>query len=119
MLGWNKDLWLIDPGSCLYFQYNWDLWKEKAVGPFAYIKDHVLLSAATELAAADKYCRSLLTPAAIDDLVGQIPVDWLQWSDRTEEPEELRQVYSEFLKLRLGHSAEFIEEADNARNALI
>lgn len=119
MLIWNKELWLIDHGSSLYFQYNWDLWKEKATGPFVYIKDHVLLPVATELYEADKFCRSIITPAFIDELVNLIPVDWLQWADREENPETLRQVYSEFLKLRLNHSGNFIQEADNARKALI
>jgi hypothetical protein len=43
MLVWNKELWLIDHGSCLYFQYSWEGWEQKAVSPFAFIKDHVLL----------------------------------------------------------------------------
>ena len=43
MLMWHKELWLIDHGSCLYFQYTWTNWETKAIAPFLFIKDHVLL----------------------------------------------------------------------------
>src|SRR6476620_6702162 len=49
MLLWNKELWLIDHGSCLYFQYTWTNWEEKTTAPFAFGKDHVLLPVAGKL----------------------------------------------------------------------
>jgi len=119
MLIWNKELWLIDHGSSLYFQYTWDNWREKATGPFAYIKDHVLLPYAQQLAEADAFCRVKITPEAIDEIVSLIPGNWLQWPDRDEDPAELRKIYSDFLKLRLNHSPQFILEAENAAKPLI
>src|ERR1700749_1922352 len=53
MLTWNKELWLIDHGAALYFHHSWDNWKEQAVRPFLQVKDHVLLSKASELDEVD------------------------------------------------------------------
>lgn len=119
MLSWNKELWLIDHGSCLYFQYNWEGWETKATGPFPYIKDHVLLSQATQLEEADAICRQLLTEEKIEGLVKIIPEDWLKWPDSEESPGQLRNVYGSFLKKRLTHSARFIQEAQDAAKVLI
>lgn len=119
MLIWNKDLWLIDHGSSLYFQYNWDTWREKATGPFAYIKDHVLLPSAKMLTEVNEFCRTRITEQVIDEIASLIPDNWLQWEDRTESEQELREVYANFLKLRLTHSTQFIQEAENAAKTLI
>src|SRR5580698_11611167 len=54
MLTWHKELWLIDHGAALYFHHSWDNWKEQAVRPFLQVKDHVLLSRATELELVDE-----------------------------------------------------------------
>lgn len=119
MLLWNKELWLIDHGSCLYFQYNWTGWEEKATGPFAFIKDHVLLPSATELDRADEICRKLLTEEKLKEITNLIPLEWLQWEESNESPDDRRRVYFEFLSRRLAASANFIEEANHARKALI
>jgi hypothetical protein len=119
LLIWNKELWLIDHGSSLYFQYTWDTWKAKATGPFRYIQDHVLLSQAHDLAEANDYCQERITPAAIDEVVNLVPDNWLQWEDASGDPPQLRKIYSDFLKERLGHSQQFTLEAQNAAKALI
>ena len=119
MLLWHKELWLIDHGSCLFFQYNWTNWEQKAVGPFAFIKDHVLLPNAAQLAEADTYCKSLITPEVIKAITDMIPIDWLQWQESNETPEQRREVYYQFLVRRLQYSTEFIKEANDARAALI
>ncbi len=49
MLIWNKQLWLIDHGACLYFHHSWTNWETNAKSSFALIKDHVLLPQATLL----------------------------------------------------------------------
>src|ERR1700754_3031990 len=54
MLTWNKGLWLSDHGAALYFHHTWDNWKEQAVRPFLQVKDHVLLSRASELDGVDE-----------------------------------------------------------------
>jgi hypothetical protein len=114
MLMWHKELWLIDHGSCLYFQYNWEGWAAKATGPFVYIKDHVLLPQATRMEEADKICKELISEEKIWNIVQLIPDEWLKWESSNESPEQLRNVYSTFLNLRLNHSNQFVKEVENA-----
>lgn len=118
MLTRSKELWLIDHGSCLYFHYNWDGWEKKAEGSFRYIKDHVLLPQATELEEADRLCKALLNESMLDQIVNMVPDEWLKWESHNESPQELRSVYSSFLKKRLEYSTEFIKEAQDAKTRL-
>lgn len=119
MLMWQKELWLIDHGSCLYFQHSWVHWRKHAEGPFALIKDHVLLPQASQLAEADAACRALLTPAVLQHIVGLVPETWLRWEGTDEGPEALRAVYLEFLLIRLAHAQAFLKEAQDARQAIV
>lgn len=114
MLIWHKELWLIDHGSCLYFQYTWDGWEKKAISPFPYIKDHVLLPQATLMEEADRICRELIHEDKIREIVAMIPDEWLTWEGQDESPEELRAVYSSFLIQRLNISEQFINTARDA-----
>lgn len=114
MLVRNKELWLIDHGSCLYFHYNWDGWEAKATGPFKYIKDHVLLNRATRLDEADELCKELITDDIIRKVVSLVPEDWLIWEKSEITPAEIRDVYCNFLSMRLKHSKQFIKEAQDA-----
>ena len=119
MLIWHKELWLIDHGACLYFHHSWSSWEKHAQSPFALINDHVLLPQASELAATDLIFKKLLTKERLQDIVNYIPEDWLHWEDTDETPEAIREVYFQFLSIRLNHSEIFINEAQNAREALI
>ncbi len=119
MLIWHRELWLIDHGSCLYFQYNWDGWEEKATGPFQYIKDHVLLPQATLMEEADRICRELINDDKIQEIVQLIPDEWLKWESQDETPDQLRSVYFGFLSRRLNYSEQFIKEAQDAAETLI
>lgn len=115
MLTRNKELWLIDHGSSMYFHYNWETWEQKATAPFNYLKDHVLLPQADKLEEADTLCRELINEQVVSEIVSMIPDDWLVWDSHTETPEELRDVYKEFLTRRLNYSPQFIKEALDAK----
>ncbi len=119
MLVWNNELWLIDHGSCLYFQYSWNTWETHSKSSFALIKDHVLLPHAALLNETDIEFKTLLTEEKIEAIVSLIPDEWLHWEGTLESPESLRKVYLNFLLIRLQHSEIFINEAKNAREALI
>ena len=119
MLIWHKELWLIDHGSSLYFQYNWEGWEKKAVSPFLYIKDHVLLPQATQMEEADRICRELITEEKIREIVQLIPDEWLQWELQDETPEQLRNVYYTFLINRLNFSNQFIQTVKDAAKTSI
>lgn len=119
MLLWHKELWLIDHGAALYFHHTWHNWQEQATRPFAPVRDHVLLPWATELEAADAAFRAVLTPERIHAVVSLIPNDWLTGEWQTETPDEIRQVYIDFLNTRLDHSSVFVNEAQHAKSALV
>jgi len=119
MLIWHKELWLIDHGSCLNFQYTWNDWEIKAKSPFAYIKEHVLLNKASLLKEVGSEFKKSLTDKKLKEIVDLIPDEWLQWEDNEDAPGTLREIYFKFLSLRLKHSATFINEAENARKTLI
>ncbi|TRZ46237.1 HipA family kinase [Robertkochia solimangrovi] len=119
MLMWHKELWLIDHGASFYFHHNFGNWEKQATTPFPIIKDHVLLPKASKLADSDQKFKEILTDEVLRELTALIPDDWLQWQETELEPQEIREVYFQFLKIRLAHTELFINEAQNARKALI
>lgn len=118
MLIWHKELWLIDHGASLYFHHSWQNWEAQASRPFVLIKDHVLLSKATELEAVDREFRTVLSPELIRSVVSLIPDEWLQ-DDAFPTVQEHRKAYEQFLTTRIAHSEIFVKEAQNARKVLI
>ena len=121
MLMWHKELWLIDHGSTLYFHHNRTNWVDASVNLFQYIKEHVLLPFTTEseLIAADEYARQILTEEVLHELTSLIPDEWTEWREDEESADDIREVYFQFLNNRLKHSDIFLNEAINARKALI
>jgi len=119
MLMWHKQLWLIDHGACLYFHHSWSTWQKHAQSPFANIKDHVLLSQAGFLEEANHEFAKLLTEEKLRNIVALIPDEWLHWKATKETPESIREVYLQFLLIRLKHSGIFTKEAQHARKVLI
>ena len=119
MLCWHRELWLIDHGASLYFHHSWEKWEEQAERPFVHIKDHVLLSRATELESVDKTFRALLTKEKIDSIVSVIPDEWLSGESFFSSLIQHREAYAQFLTRRIANSAIFIKEAQHAREKLI
>ncbi len=119
MLMWHKDLWLIDHGAAFYFHHTWTNWENHARSPFALIKDHVLLSQATELNSVDAEFKKILTEEVLTNIVNLIPNEWLQWKDTDETPEQIKATYLKFLLIRKDNSDIFIKEAQDARTILI
>ena len=71
------------------------------------------------LAEADAACRELLTPAVLQRIVDLVPDTWLRWEGTDQGPEALRAVYLEFLLIRLAHAPVFLNEAQDARQAIV
>ncbi len=115
LLMWHKELWIIDNGASFYFHHSWQNFDVAAKTPFKYVKDHVLLSQASKLTEADVFAKENLDDEFFRELVNLIPEDWLQWNDAEENPEEIREIYFQFLKTRLANSEIFLKEAQNAR----
>jgi hypothetical protein len=114
MLMWRKELWLIDHGASLYFHHSWSDWKNGAK-PFPKIKDHVLLSLASDLNGVDIEFRNKLSDDIIQKIVSMIPAEWLANGSSFESDEDHRHAYVEFLTSRLSQSELFVKEASDAR----
>ncbi len=114
MLFWNKELWLIDHGASLYFHHNPENWQSQAEKPFVQIKDHVLLNQASSITAVHDFMLEKIQPNFINELVDNIPEDWLSTDDEISKP-----LYLGFLTKRLANADTFLNEAENARKALI
>lgn len=118
MLMWHNELWLIDHGAALYFHHAWDDWEMQATKPFVRVKDHVLLAWATELDEADRLLKSKLTKPVIEHIVQQIPEAWLA-DVAGQSPAEAREVYKQFLTMRVAASEVFVNEAKDARERIV
>lgn len=119
LLMWHRELWLIDHGASLYFHHGGQEWAEQAKRPFVQVKDHVLLPRASELETVDTEFKGTLTPDRVASIVALLPDDWLTDPSSDDSPEVRRQRYAQFLVDRIAHSDIFVQEAQNARAALI
>jgi hypothetical protein len=119
MLTWHKELWLIDHGAALYFHHAWKNWEEQATRPFLQVKDHVLLSRATELDQVDRQFSAILTGERIRSIIDLIPDEWLIGETTFTSPQQYRDAYAHFLILRIQNSSVFIKEAQHAAETFI
>lgn len=119
LLIWNRELWLIDHGASFLFHHNWENWETQALSPFAMIKDHVLLPKANLLAKVDQEMKSLITMSMIQEVISEVPDEWLLASRDVETAEEARAVYVAFLTKRLENSHVFLNQAEDARKTLV
>jgi hypothetical protein len=119
LLIWQKDLWLIDHGSCLYFHYDWNDYLDRSRTPFSHIKEHTLLPFASALDEVDATLRTRLTPEIIRQIIQLVPDRWLNGEPRFASNAEHRQAYTDYLVSRLEASHTFVEEARNARAQLV
>lgn len=109
LLVWHRDLWVIDHGASLYFHHAWGggaLLKEGAPARFAAQPwspdDHVLLSAASGLPAADAEIGALLDEGVFAEVLAEVPDQWLEPVPGAETPDAVRAAYVSFLVARLG-----------------
>ncbi|GAA3922902.1 HipA family kinase [Hymenobacter algoricola] len=119
LLMWHKELWLIDHGAALYVHHAGPGWERPGHRPFAQVKDHVLLPRAAELAAADARGHACLTPERLRAIVALVPDEWLTEAGDDAPAEQQRAAYVQFLENRLAASETFVQEAQDARKALI
>ncbi len=119
ILIWEKNLWLIDHGACLYFHHDWNNYLERSRSPFPLIKDHTLLRFASRLDEVDAELRQWLSPELIESILQLIPDAWLDNSSLFAGPDEERQAYRTYLLNRLDAAPLFVQEAKNARTKLL
>jgi hypothetical protein len=106
LLLWHRRLWLIDHGAALYRQHA-GLDPAKAREPFAQIREHVLLGAASSIAAADAELAEAVSREALEAVVAEVPAAWLG-----DVPPD---AYVDYLSARLEAPRAWVEEAEAAR----
>ena len=88
---------------------------ERATQPFARVKDHVLLGAASRIAEADARIAPMLSAEKVARIVDLVPDDWLEDAPQFHGPREQREAYQRHLLARLQAPRRFVEEALRAR----
>ena len=115
LLIWNRELWLIDHGAALYFHHNWNDWRNHLARTFPFVKEHVLLPKASALEEAAIEIKDRLSSLIIEDVVANIPEDWLTDKSNVMLPSERRSAYIEFLLTKLNLIDTLTKEAIDAR----
>ncbi|MEZ4949639.1 MAG: HipA family kinase [Saprospiraceae bacterium] len=119
LLNWNKELWLIDHGASLYFHHNWPSWEQSLGKGFFGIKDHVLLSKASELVEAAEIIKDALHREVLEEIVSIIPEEWLEDETSNMNPAERRAAYLAFLEDKIKNIPLLLKEAEDARKGNI
>jgi hypothetical protein len=115
LLMWHNELWVIDHGASFYFHHNWDTWKNHLTKTFPLIRDHVLLSQATELDFASKAVLKNLDTDTLQNILSKIPDDWLLNESDTLSITEMRDAYLEYIQAKLSMMNQLVKEAQDAR----
>jgi hypothetical protein len=79
LLRWNEQMWLIDHGAALGFQYVWgSVTEETPRRPFTVWEPHVFRDRVAEVAEWDEVFASRLTREAIEAIVASVPDAFLE-----------------------------------------
>lgn len=115
LLNWRNELWLIDHGASLYFHHNWAQWEGYLERTFPKVKEHVLLKQASRLEEAAQQIRQALHQEVMEQIVSEVPEEWLEEEGAVFSPEEKRTAYQVFLKSRIDKLDALTKEAEDAR----
>jgi hypothetical protein len=119
LLYWHRALYLIDHGAALYFHHDWKDLETRASNPFPLIRDHVLLPWAKDLQAADGWSRPRLTRPVLEQILQDVPDEWLLPEPGAATPDAKRAGYVRYLQARLEAAPFFVKEALDARAQLL
>ena len=119
LMVWERTPWLIDHGAALYAQHDWPSVDEtRARSAFAYIRDHVLLTAGGDPREVDAAMRAVLTDDVLEAAVQSVPDALLEDAAVRADfatPREARDRYLWYLRTRLSDPRAFVDEAAKAR----
>jgi hypothetical protein len=104
-------VWLIDHGASLFFHHRWSGWQQRIQSPFPQIADHVLLSSAGDLQAADARLRPQLDSARLATIVDSVPDEWLGDEAEFATTAQQREAYVTYLLERLNGPRAWLQEA--------
>lgn len=115
--------WLIDHGAALYFHHRWaGSDAASARRPFAPIAEHVLLSLAGDILAADARLAPRLDRSALEAILSLVPDELLSPAIDASAPDfataaENRAAYVTYLLERLAEPRDFASQAEEQRRA--
>ncbi len=109
LLQWHGDLWLIDHGAALYFHHGWQggvtdpaRFARQPWDITGHVFGDVVDRAPGLLAQADAEAAKILTGNVLEEIVAQVPEDWLEPVPGAESAAQLRSAYVDALGARLG-----------------
>jgi hypothetical protein len=115
LLLWHGQPYFIDHGAAFFFHHDWSSIEGKAESPFTYSEQHVLLPWASNIENAAMVAHERLSPALFEQILHEIPDEWLVSDRDSIEPIEKRAAYLNHLTRRLAASTIFEREAANAQ----
>jgi hypothetical protein len=98
MLFWHGRLQLIDHGAALTFHHNWPGAAAAVTRPYD-ASAHALLECEPQVPAADADLTALVTRPVLDDVLAQVPDEWL--ADGEDSADAVRSRYVDQLLARL------------------
>src|SRR5918995_2213328 len=74
ILIWQRRPWLIDHGAAIYAHHSWStVDAERTRTPFPLIRDHVLLTQADDIEAADRRLSARLSAQVLEEVLAAVP----------------------------------------------
>ena len=104
LLLWHGRLQLIDHGATLFFHHDWSR-ADRLVGRPYDVDDHVLAGRATARDAADASLAQAVDAEVLDDVLAQVPPEWLADEPGFDGPDDVRAAYRGHLLRRLADRA--------------
>ncbi|HET7273850.1 MAG TPA: HipA family kinase [Longimicrobiaceae bacterium] len=119
LLIWERRPWLIDHGAALYAHHDWArLDDARTRAPFPMIRDHVLLTVASEIDAVDEECAARLDIGVLREILTLVPDELLMdpvAGRDFQSGDAARDAYVSYLQTRLEGSRAFSAAAEEAR----
>lgn len=112
LLVWQRKPWLIDHGAALYAHHDWEsVDDERTRTRFPMIEQHVLLTEAADLRAADEALAARLDDATLEAILAGVPDALLSDTGAADEAAALRSRYQRWFRTRLEGPRAFVDEA--------
>jgi hypothetical protein len=105
LLMWHGKLWCIDHGAALYFHHSWPAAihdsSRFANQPYD-SSQHVLRRWRRFVGVADERLAPLVDRSLLEDVLAEVPDEWLETSDRAPTVDDVRSAYIDFMLARVG-----------------
>ena len=111
LLVWHGRTWAIDHGAALYFHHSWP---SRGPNPARFASQgfdaskHVLLGVADDLAPLHDDLAAIVEVGLIDDVLAQVPEEWLELTEIMPDAESVRTAYRQSLLARLDNPSAWL-----------